>query len=643
MPTTPGFHTAVDSTIYPEQVRAAIRGIARQFYVTRSFRSVEIGNSRYWAVLARPNDDFAVYINTDREVLILFSEYNTFEIRTLDAYAEFYDLLESTRIDKSVRFLISADDNIEAKIRHYLDQNPEYPIIVPLTYTRVLVANNSSMLDAVRRNYLLRDLFGYQNPLREETFFFGRQNIVKNVLDQAKSGQNSSLFGLRKSGKTSVIVAIQRKAKSMSCSVAVIDCENPAVHSRRFGALLSYIVSEVRKTLGQKKINVNLGDALSEISENFFSHMNNSIAQSKTHLLLIFDEIENISPKTAASAHWREGDDTLYFWQVIRSYVQNESKGRLSLCLIGTSPRILETPKINDVSNPVYLFAQKQFIPNLTIEETTEMVRRLGYFMGLEFPLETIAELQREFGGHPFFTRQVCSRIHHLLPTNRPIQVSKITLRRAIEEFQGTLESYLRNIINQLRDDYSDEFDLLCRVVAGERHEITEYGTIAPELIDHLIGYGLVKKIGEDFDIYLESVRRALKNIGVLSSNEERWSEISARRNKLEVAIRVELFHWSKGVSPDEWNNILSESMTGCRFDKLLSLEPKNLFSSNSSPLYLSDLFMLIKDHRVLPYLSGRRSKIVEQLDVINKLRKDAHALVVSDDDIARARGVRLS
>ena len=45
----------------------------------------------------------------------------------------------------------------------------------------------------------------------------------------------------------------------------------------------------------------------------------------------------------------------------------------------------LELPKINDIANPVYLFAQKQFIPNLTFDETREMVERLGYLMGLEF------------------------------------------------------------------------------------------------------------------------------------------------------------------------------------------------------------------------------------------------------------------
>ena len=127
----------------------------------------------------------------------------------------------------------------------------------------------------------------------------------------------------------------------------------------------------------------------------------------------------------------------------------------------------LEAAKINNIANPIYLYAQNQFIPSLSFEETREMVERLGYFMGLEFPAEIVADLQREFGGHPFFTRQVCSKIHQLASTVRPIRVSQTALRRAKTEFYGQLESYLKDIIDQLRYTYPEEFRLLSAVVAG--------------------------------------------------------------------------------------------------------------------------------------------------------------------------------
>lgn len=555
MPTYPGFHPEFELAFYPTSVRPALRRIGLHFYITRSFRPVSIGNSQYYAALIRPTDEFSIYINTDREILVVFATYETFEIRTLEAYEAFYDLVESARIDKSLRFLISNDSRIEPIIKHYLDQHPEYPIIIPATFQQLEGRSDNSLLEAVRRNYLLRDLFGYQNPLREETFFFGRHHVVNSVLDMAKSGQNSSLFGLRKSGKTSAIYAIQRKARGLSFNVAVIDCQSPAVHARTYDSLLSYVIGEVRRVAGLKKSTAVLGATLPEVAEAFTMHMNAALGSTKNGILLIFDEIENISPGTAASSHWREGLQVVYFWQIIRSYLQSDSRGRLSLCIVGTSPHILEASKINDVANPVYLYASKQFIPSLTFEETREMVERLGYFMGLEFPIETIADLQKEFGGHPFFTRQVCSKIHQLASASRPVRVSMKALERAKVEFSGQLESYLRDIILQLKDAYPEEFKILTAIVAGDKEEVTEIGNEA--------------------------------------------------RNRRE---------------------------------SLNSLEPNVLFSSRGSPLYLSDLLALIRDGRVLPYLSDQRSEITRVLDVVNKLRRDAHAIQVSDNDLSSAR-----
>ncbi|WP_155739820.1 hypothetical protein A4A59_013235 [Rhizobium leguminosarum] len=617
MPTYPGFHPDLKIESYPSKIQAAIWKIGENFYVTKSFNSINIGNSEYWAVLVRPTDEFSVYINTDREVLVIFSEYNTFEIRTLEAYEEFYNLLESKRIDKSVRFLISKDIRIEDSVRHYLDQHPEYPIIIPTTFDHLFERGADPLLRAIRRNYLIRDLFAYQNPLREETFFFGRQEVVNSVLDMAKSGQNSGLFGLRKSGKTSAIYAIQRKAKGFSLNVVVIDCQNPAVHSRKYGELLGFILSEVRKVVGLKKITFSLGSDPAEISESFFLHMNNIISNVKNGVLIVFDEVENISPKTAASAHWRIGDDTLLFWQIIRSYIQSESQGKISISIFGTNPYILEAPKINDVANPMYLYAQKRFIPSLSFDDTREMVERLGYFMGLEFPPEIIANLQQEFGGHPFFTRQVCSKIHQIASVSRPVRVSLALLSRAKTEFQGQLEQYLRDIVEHLRDNYFNEFCVLRAVVEGDKSELTEYGNEAPDLIDHLIGYGVVERRGEDFDIRFDAIKSILQRL-VSSNSESRWAEISRRRNDLEVSIRIALYHWSRNVSAEQWHEVLSSSLTGKRFDGLTTTEPSALFSSRESPLYLSDLLGFLKNERVLVYLGARRSQIVRYISMLS-------------------------
>ena len=454
----------------------------------------------------------------------------------------------------------------------------------------------------------------------------------------AKSGQNSSLFGLRKSGKTSTIYAITRRAKAFSFGTTVIDCQNPAVHARRYGDLLSYIVSEVRKSIGQSKTVPSFGASPIDVSENFFQHMTSVLGQAKGRILLIFDEIENISPGTSATPHWNDQKDALYFWQTLRSFIQSESKNRLSMCLVGTSPRLLELPKIHNIANPVYLFSQKTFIPNLSFDETQEMVKRLGYFMGLEFPPELVSNLFSEYGGHPFFIRQVCSKIHQIASTERPVQVSQKMSYDAQAEFGGQLDVYLREIFEHLEKVYSDEFSLLRSVVRGKIDEINEFGHEAPELIDHLLGYGIIEKCGEDFDIRFGAIRAALNRLFVPDTVESRWGEISERRNRLESDMRVMFFNWAHTIKPAEWHEIIVRNLTKKRYEALASHEPKLLFSRQSSPLYLSDLMMLLKDEMVLPFLQDRRSLVVKNMSLVNGFRIDAHANAIGDDDMTRIR-----
>lgn len=633
MVTRPGFHPTTNFSKYPSELSTCIRAIARDFYVTRSFDEETVGNSKYWGLLARPALDFSVHLNTDRELLCVFSKYETFEIRTLEAFDLFYSQLEQKRIDKSIRFLISGDPRTEVIIQKYLQQNPEYPIIVPI-YVPNVRENGTELLDAVRRNYLTRDLFGYQNPLREETFFFGRQEQVNTVLDLAKSGQSSSLFGLRKSGKTSSIYAIMRKAKAFDCMPVFLDCQSPAVHARRYNELLSLLIAEVRRAVGKNKSMSDIVGNEVEVAEEFRAQLKTVLSQSKSNFLLIFDEIENISPGTAASPHWEHERDCLLFWQNLRSFIQKDSNGKLAVCIVGTSPRLLEEPQLAEAPNPVYLFSQKRFITALSYQETKDMIDRLGFFMGLDFDPTQVARLQSLYGGHPFFTRQVCSLVHKRIEGPRPQKVSDRKLDDAIEGFGSQLDSYLDDILSNLEKFYSDEFDLLKSVATGDLKEINEFGIEAPELIDHLIGYDLIERRGDDFDIRYETVKTALKRRFQSRDTEYFWTQCMLRRNKLETGIRNQLFHFSKGFASEHWGDLLETSLTKIRFNGLSSREPRVLFSQKSSPLYWTDLIGLLTSERVFPYLAERRQSLIDAMRKVNfEGRKDTHAKAMTQTE----------
>lgn len=640
MPTYAGFNQNFELSKYPQKIQMALRKVAQTFYVTRSFDGIQVDNSTYFAALIRPTDDSSVVLNTQRELLILFADYDTFEVRTLEAYNKFLDLVASARIDRGIRFLVSDDHDIERAIKLYLEKHLEYPIIVPLTF-EALNTRINPLISAVRQNYHIRDLFGFQAALKEEHFFFGRSDIVSSVVDLAKSGQHSSLFGLRKSGKTSTIHAIQRRSKPTELIIVTFDCESLSVHCRRYGDLLVHIVETIRSQNRLKALQRPQSLEGVVVSEWFNLYMTQTMSALQTNLLIIFDEIEKISPHTGASDHWRSGNDPLYFWQVLRSFAQATKKFSLSVCIVGTSPYLLEQARINGVDNPAYLLAQKRFIPNLTFDETREMVDRLGFFMGLDFDAAAISRLHSAYGGHPFFTRQVCSKVHQLTFGRRPKDVPLQRVDQAQAAFAGQLESYLHEIVYNIKVYYDEEFALLRQLIIGRPDELAEYVNRAPDLIDHLLGYGLITVRDGVPEIAFESVRRAVLRIAPDEKNvdlEDKWGELCLRRGKIEQGIRTTLSVWARGVDASEFVSIISSQLSKRRFEALDRLDYRFLFSNIETPLYLTDLVAILGSEKVLPYLGSRRSELRAALNEVNKYRADAHAKDILDQEMVNAK-----
>jgi hypothetical protein len=361
---------------------------------------------------------------------------------------------------------------------------------------------------------------------------------------------------------------------------------------------LELIIATIRKELNLAEVEIRIGQDPAQISDNFRKLMNDALSAAGCNVLLIFDEIENISPKTAASRHWRHEDDTLLFWQTARSYFQTHSKHRLTFCFVGANPHLFEMPKIGDVDNPVYLFAPKTFIPMLSLPETTEMISRLGYFMGLDFPPSVIAHIHQRFGGHPFFIRQLCSQIHKTTPINRPRGISIAACREAKLSATADTQGYMREILNTLKAFYPDEYDMIEYLARDEKAKFAEMANYDPAYTEHLIGYGLIARRGDDYEFAFAAVEEAAKN--TLTSQSEpdisqKWEAISKRQNRIEKEIRGALYQWAIRLNPTEWADSLKACLTEKRNMELGLMTRQEALSRNKSPLYFIELLQFLR------------------------------------------------
>ncbi|MGQ3013423.1 MAG: hypothetical protein ACT6QS_06940, partial [Flavobacteriales bacterium] len=363
-------------------------------------------------------------------------------------------------------------------------------------------------------------------------------------------------------------------------------------------------------------------------------------------ILLIFDEIENISPRTSPNPNWKEGIDFVLFWQAIRAafqkFIRDENGPVFSFLIVGTNPKAIETARINMTDNPMFNKVPFEFIQGFSIDQTKEMVSKLGGYMGLEFDDVVFSKLKEDFGGHPYLIRHVCSIINEKVDKNRPVKVDKIHYEDAKRIFNEKYSNYLEMILEVLIIFYPDEFDMLVYLAIGDTNSFNSLASEFPDLIAHLKGYNLIEENQNNFYFKIEAVKEYLINKNrykmVLHTPEQRWREISERRNRVEIKLRnlIRIQMQSHFGKSDAFNKVI-DIYGADRKIKAQALEYSKLFDASSIDIYFNDLIKIVLKYYEDAFrniFGSNKEEVKISLEVINKYRNDAHAKEIGESDM---------
>ena len=605
--TFPGINQSVKLTHFSNDEKNIIERLASDWYVTNGGGTIRINdNSTYKFCLLKPCLDYQTMFNIEREIVTIFSPYANFEPRTLDAFEHVYKYYPDLRLENVCCILISQDRHIKDKISSLLQGDPESRVIIPLSYEDFFHStNNYFVKNRFRSFFFERDLFAFESPITKDFFFFGRSALIQKIINRHKSSENSGLFGLRKTGKTSVINGIIRAMKVDSMPSVVIDCQDTAFNQRRWNKALFFIISEIKR---QNNIRCLIEEESKYDEENaslkFERDLKRLHAKSDNNsILIIFDEIENISPITSPSNYWKEGLDFVLFWQTIRSkfqkFIREEGSPIFSFLIVGTNPKAIETARIGETDNPIFNKVPFEFINGFTVEQTTEMVSKLGGYMGINFDDTIYGRLRDDYGGHPYLIRHLCSIANELANKNRPTTIDKTHYERAKKIFSERYSNYLEMVLEVLVKFYPEEYEMLNYLALEDYDSFNDLANFAPDLISHLKGYNVIEENDGNFYFKIEAIKEHLRSKNKykvrLNNTEERWKEISERRNKVEPKlrnlIRMQLqSHFGKQAA---FNKVL-EVYGDPRKSKLIGSDYNDLFDAKKSEVYFSDLTKII-------------------------------------------------
>ncbi|WP_334119315.1 ATP-binding protein [Limnobacter sp.] len=646
--TNPGFHKQFDIRRFNSDEQKILKSLSRGWYLTNSGEELRVAQSTYDYFLMKPTPKTSEMFNIEREVLCVFSDYDNFEPRSLDFFEQVYMRLPKMRAETVCAVLISRAPDVEGKVERLLKSDPEHQIIVPVSYVEMLDGDALSILEnRFRKHFYSRDLFSFLSPLKKDTYFFGRSNLINEIVNRFQSGEHTSLFGLRKSGKTSIVYAIQRRLESSGDCVVALDCESPSVHGLRWNELLERLVRLYQDAKGSKvKIDTSGRYDLKSAADSFEEDLLKIYKSKKAAgAIFILDEIERITPKTGASIHWREGEDFIYFWQTMRGFYQ---KHPTVFCymLVGTNPSCIEAPSLVGHDNPIYASIPSQYVPPFTVEQVGQMVTRLGDYMGLKFDALIAAKLTEDYGGHPFLIRQACSQINKLVPTERPVVIDKALYNRSKTSFRANSQEYLEMMIQVLAEWYPDEYEMLCFLAQGDMDNFNAFANNHASYTRHLIGYGLIQRGSSGYSFNLEEaselIRKKHQNERLNLTDDEKVQEVSIRRNRLEKGLRILVRNSLKiSIGASKAKDAVIAGVPDGRKSVLQNHDLSVLLDRDASPLFFLELINVIKrEWAIFENIFGKdKTKLILMFEEINtKGRADAHAKRIEEDDFQQLR-----
>lgn len=444
--------------------------------------------TNYSVYLLRPEEDIARVFGLNLEIALFVFDYDPMEARTIQAINQ--ALQESPlagRAEPSIYIVLGRGERTNEWVANYTFRNPDPRTAVALSFSKIrAIQNRFDLRNAMAEILFRRDLFDDRLPIDNDLFFFGRGNIISKLREQVRKGQNTGLFGLRKTGKTSILYKLRRDATELKyAKVVYLDCKSPVVRKKTARELIDYVTREIAEKSGISLSRIKRGDEYERFTEVV------RLATKSTQICLIFDEVEYISPVAKLDKHWHI--DFLDVWQLIWS-TQSIYKG---LCFVigGVNAGVCESPTYNGVQNPLFSIVNVEYLRGFDSSTLNRMVTFFGSQMGLNFNSNAVAALEGHYGGHPLLTRLACSIIHtdhERKQTARPIEITGDDIRAALPDCDTKIAAYCMHIVSELKEFYPDEYEVLMMASVGQRSEFMEFGRDA-DLTQHLLAYGVLE------------------------------------------------------------------------------------------------------------------------------------------------------
>ena len=455
--------------------------------------------ARSWALHIRLPGHLERHFGITRQLLVYCLCARDLQPRDVNrVQALIRDAQES--LEPTLAMLVTADPDTAMKLEDWAVERNLGLIIIPADQTTVeeLVTSDAAngLQTLIQRSIKSHNFYDERDPVTGDRFF-GRGAMLRNLERQLASGRGHvGLFGLRRIGKTSLILELRDRLRKRPSVIPIfIDLEATSNVAHAAYRLIAEFTKELALLDGMSQrqaeralqppedwASIDPQELIARFADTARGVLTGAMRDH--HVVLLMDEAEVLLPSPTEPA-----EHAVDLFRAIRGVSQETQ--RLSLVLAGVNATPTESPMLGTQDNPLFGLLSVEYLGPLETAECDEMIRRVGRKMQVRWDGPGVSVLTKAVGAHPLLARLAASDVVTHSP-ERPLRPTIQDVDQCLSQFHITQSSIFEQMVQSLRRYYPDELELLKWISIGEADVVREVTHREPSLLNHLAGYGVV-------------------------------------------------------------------------------------------------------------------------------------------------------
>ena len=325
----------------------------------------------------------------------------------------------------------------------------------------------------MRRKLATRNLYAETLPVTGDDFF-GRRRELTQLQDELRQGKVCGVFGLRKTGKTSLIKELGRRFTLdgerrifVLRDLESLPMESPRIRVEMVQELRQGFLAEFR-TQGVRRgelTDLDLDASVGEFKRALKTSLNDCEKRG-IQVVLALDEVEYLVGDANTIEHGSR-PEVPELLGALRSLVQEHSI--FNVVLSGITSSIVHRGSLYGAENPLFNWARPYYIQPMTRPEINSLTTDVGMRMAVKWSQGALDAVYSCSQGNVFLHRTLAAiTADQVDQESFPIVIKEEDVRRSMRAWRRGIAERLEQMFMSFERHYPTEAALVRLVAAGD-------------------------------------------------------------------------------------------------------------------------------------------------------------------------------